>query len=56
MYRWKKTNTQITGEMISSHFLPHVKFIYPQLVVNFHGLVSSEMMQLVHTYVALGLL
>jgi hypothetical protein len=47
MFRWKKTNTKIAGEMISAHFLPHVKLISPRLV-NFRGLVSSEMMQLVH--------
>jgi hypothetical protein len=42
--------------MISSHFLPHVKIISPRFVVNFHGLVGSEMMQHMHTDVALGLL
>lgn len=42
--------------MIISHFLPHVKIISARLLVNFHGLVSSKMMQLVHTDVALGLL
>jgi hypothetical protein len=42
--------------MIISHFLPHVKIISPRLVVNFRGLVSSEMMQLEHADVALGLL
>jgi hypothetical protein len=41
-------NKQITDEMISSHFLPHVK------IISYNDLVNGEMLQLLHINRSLG--